>query len=215
MTNRRQRPARQVCPLCARDELDIEPLGPLLWRYTCTNARHPGGSFSWQGTATDAVDEPATEGKAADLGLYEDLPRCLLPGEPFVEYGVVEHRYGELQPRVYQQLIDDYSHTRIERNKPYTASAFIASALGWLRDRGDLLHTVGPATGHWSYNEIISYWALPPGPRSGDPMLTWEEWGHTNRARPLHLKPPFEAAVRVTLEKSHSGMMMPWLRNCS
>lgn len=185
----RPRPARQVCPLCASDELVVESIGPMVWRYTCPNRRHAGGSFSWQGTATDRLDEAAVEGKTADLGLYEDLPHCLVPGEPFVEYGIVEHRYSELRPVVYRQLVDDYSHTRIQRNKPYTASVFIASALGRLADRGEVLYKGGPATGHWVYNEVISYWALPPGPESDADILTWERFRIGARPGPISLKP--------------------------
>jgi hypothetical protein len=122
------------------------------------------------------MDEPAMEGKAADLGLYEDLPLCLIANEPFVEYGIVEHRYSEMRPAVYQRLLDDYSHTRIQRYKPYTASVFIASALRKLTDLGDVLYRVGPATGHWAYNEIISYWALPPGPAEETRILAWKEY---------------------------------------
>lgn len=175
--NRPPRPARQVCPLCARDDLiSVDTIGPGLWQYTCTNGRHPDGSSRWQSSVTDRLDEPAAEGKAADLGLYEDLPRCLVPGEAFVEYGIVEHRYRDLRPDVYEQLVRDYSHTRIERNKPYTASVFIASALGWLKDHGEVLHRIGPATGYWSYNGAISHWALPPGPGDSSEMFTWEDF---------------------------------------
>jgi hypothetical protein len=165
-------PARQVCPLCSRDDLKITALGPALWRYTCSNEGRHGnqGVISWDGSETDRLALP--EGKAADLGLYEDLPRCLFPGEGFVEYGVVEHRYSERCPRLYEQLLQDYSHTRIERNKPYTASVFIALALGRLADRGEVLYQVGLATGYWSYNGVISYWALPSGSTDWE-QTTW------------------------------------------
>jgi hypothetical protein len=134
------RPARQVCPLCSRDDqIDITAIGPGVWRLTCHSSRHPDGPYTWQATATERVNEPAMEGKTAELGLYEDLPRCLVKGEAFVEYGVVEHRYSQLRPDVYQRLLDDYSHTRIERHKPYTASVFIALALGRLADVGDVI----------------------------------------------------------------------------
>jgi hypothetical protein len=125
------------------------------------------------------------EGKTAELGLYEDLPRCLVKGEAFVEYGVVEYRYSQLRPDVYQRLLDDYSHTRIERHKPYTASVFIALALGRLADVGDVLYRVGPATGYWAYNEVISYWALPPGPAEGGDPLSWETFATEAGLNPL------------------------------
>jgi hypothetical protein len=46
------------------------------------------GAFGWQTTVTDRIDDPPTDDKAARLGMYEDLPVCLVAGEPFVEYGV-------------------------------------------------------------------------------------------------------------------------------
>ena len=97
------------------------------------------------------------EGKAAALGLYEDLLHCLMPGEAFVEYGVVEHRYESLRPEVFQRLVEDYSHTRLGRNKPFTASVFIALVLRRLAERGEVLQTVVQATGPWSHNEVIYY----------------------------------------------------------
>jgi hypothetical protein len=164
--------------MCALDDaITVSAVGPGLWRYECANVRgHPTReTWIWQGTATDTVDEEATGGKMGELGLYEDLPRCLVTGEPYVEYGVVEYRYCTLRPNVYAQLIQDYSHTRLGP-KEYTASAFIASALGRLADRGEVLYQEDKATGYWSYNGILSYWALPPGPEESGARLTYKEF---------------------------------------
>ena len=49
----------------------------------------------------ERIDRAEPEGKAAELGLYEDLLRCVVPGEPFVEYGIVERRYEELRPEIF------------------------------------------------------------------------------------------------------------------
>jgi hypothetical protein len=114
-----------------------------------------------------------------------DLPQCLVEGESFVEYGVVEYRYSELRPDVYRRLLSDYSHTRIERHKPYTASVFIALALGRLADLGDVLYRVGPATGYWAYNEVISYWALPPGPAEAESSISWAQFCAVNGLDPM------------------------------
>jgi hypothetical protein len=180
------RPARQVCPLCSRDDLiAVEPMGPGVWQYTCANRKHGSAGFAWQATATQRVDEPPDDDKAARLGMYDDLPACLVPGEPFLEYGVVEHRFSQRRPDVYQKLIDDYSHTRLQRRKPYTASVFIALALGRLAKHGEVLYRVGPATGYWSYNEVISYWALPPGPVDVGVRLTWAQYAEANGLDPL------------------------------
>jgi hypothetical protein len=178
-------PGKQLCPLCTRDDLiSVQPLGPGVWQYTCLNKKHPGGSFGWQATAAETLYEPPTDDKAAGLGMYDDLPLCLVPGEPFVEYGVVEHRFSQLRPEVYEQLIRDYSHTRLGP-KHFTASVFIALALGRLAKHGDLLYRVGPATGYWSYNETISYWALPPGPDTDDRRLSWEQFANHEGLDPL------------------------------
>ena len=168
-------PAHQLCPLCGRDDpITIEPIADGIWRYTCSNTvKH--SVYTWSGTATSAMDDPTTDNKAEGLGLYSDLPHCLVPGEPFVEYGVVEYRFSLLRPDVYAELIDDYGHTRQGPMK-YTASAFIAKAMGTLADRGEVLYKPGRATGYWAYNSGISYWALPPGPENPNEVLTYREF---------------------------------------
>lgn len=167
------RPPRQVCPLCAHDDdVTMVVLGPGMWNYTCTGHTHPD-PFQWQSSSSSAstAERELLGGKSEALGLYDDLPACLVPGEAWVEYGVVEWRYSQRNPRIYQQLLDDYGHTRIAP-KQYTASAFIASALGRLQDAGILGHHVAEATGYWSYNGVISYWALPPLPPTSN-LRTW------------------------------------------
>ena len=168
-------PAHQICPLCGRDDLvAVEPIADGVWRYTCPNtSKH--APYSWTGTATSGMDETATENKAEELGLYQDLPHCLVAGEPFVEYGVVERRFALLCPEVYTRLIEDYGHTR-QGPKKYTASAFIAKAMGTLADRGEVLYKSGKATGYWAYNSGISYWAMPPEPADPDSILTYREF---------------------------------------
>src|ERR671929_59508 len=39
-------------------------------------------------------------GIGAKLGVYDDVFLCLSPGEPWLEHGIVEHRYKELSPGV-------------------------------------------------------------------------------------------------------------------
>jgi hypothetical protein len=168
-------PAHQVCPLCGRDDrIEVTTIADSLWRYTCASSskNHP---FSWMGSTSSEPDDAKTENKADELGLYHDLPLCLVKGEPFVEYGVVEHRFSLLRPQVFDQLVEDYGHTR-QGPKKYTASAFIAKTLGTLFDRGVILYRDGSATGRWSYNSGISHWALPPGPSDPESILTYEQY---------------------------------------
>lgn len=164
--------------------IGIIPLGPGVWRLTCSNPKHPHGSYTWEATTAARIEAPPTDDKAARLGMYEDLPACLVAGEPFAEYGVVEYRFSQLRPEVYEQLIGDYSHTRLQRGKPYTASVFIALALDRLAKHGDVLYRSGPATGYWSYNEVISYWALPPRQETDQRRLSWERFAHENGLDP-------------------------------
>jgi hypothetical protein len=175
MTSRQpRRPAKPVCSLCGiDDEVTTLFLGDGVYQHTCTGRWHAEPRV-WVETGDSGIDDLALEGYTLEWGLYDDLPRCLLHGEPFVEYGIVEHRYKLLNPARYRFLVDRYSHTCLGPSR-YTASAFIASALGRLWRRGDLEADGGPATGYWSYNHGISYWALP-GARPGGPQLTWKEF---------------------------------------
>jgi len=171
-----KRPVRQVCPRCsAEDFVQIETLGPCLWRYTCTRScKQHADPYSWIGSTADApADMELTYNKAEDLGLPNDLLTCFEHGEPFVEYGIVEYRYAaKANPTVYKQLVEDYGHTSLGP-KRYTASAFIASTLGRMEKEGLLAYKSGTATGFWSYNGGISFWSLVP-PSSEAPPLTFK-----------------------------------------
>jgi hypothetical protein len=77
------------------------------------------------------------------------------------------HRYRRLRPTIYAELLSNYGHTSLGPKK-YTTSAFIASALGRLSRHGEIELLGGrPATGFWSYNQSVGYWALPPRPPEG------------------------------------------------
>jgi hypothetical protein len=179
-------PEREVCPLCVRDDLvTVETLAQGAWRYMCSNTKaHDGAPYVWEDSAAAQKDKDVVEGKAVELGLLEDLMLCLEPAKPPVEYGIVEYRYSRLRPETFHGLLDDYGHTRIERNKPYTVSSFIAGTLGRLAGFGELDLVYGPATGHWAYNEVISYWSLPHT-EPQDPNLSWEQFAGETGIDPL------------------------------
>lgn len=100
-------------------------------------------------------------GMLEELGVYQTLIDVLVPGDPFVEYGVVEHRFATAAPRLYADLVQRYGHTALAPRR-YTVSALLAGALAGLAADGSVTRTSGPATGRWSYNTQISYWALSP-----------------------------------------------------
>lgn len=180
-------PPRRVCPMCGYDD-DITVMpgdDDDTWAYTCLSDRH-----TWIVKAPTGIE--GRNGIMAELGLYDDLLRCLVSGESWVEHGIVEHRYKEAFPDVYfNELLPRYGHVATHGSKRYTASAFIASALGRLRVEGALVQSRGPATGFWHYNGSVSYWALPPGPGPED-RTTWESF-----ARERGLDPKQWSLIRV------------------
>ena len=88
---------------------------------------------------------------------------CVRENEPWVEYGIIEKRYEETAPEDFKTLLEEYGHRRGPRKSPhFTVSAYLARALGDLREAGLVAHMTGKATGEWKENGTISYWAKPP-----------------------------------------------------
>ena len=169
-----KKPPKPVCALCGvDDDVTTVHLGDGAWRHVCNGSGHSEPRIWEEEVVSSGVDDLALEGLAQEWGLYDDLPKCVITGEPFVEYGIVEYRYKQLNPARYAALIGRYSHTKVGPSH-YTTSSFIAGALGRLWKRGDLTATWGTATGYWAYNGVISYWALPNAPDAG--LLTWKEF---------------------------------------
>lgn len=139
------------------------------WIYTCTSPAHES-PLSWP----SKMEQPHSgrEGICADLGLYEDLEACVLSGEPWVEYGVVEHRYRVLRPATYAKLVEDYHHAA-HHDRRYTVSSLLVGVLGQLRKEGILASQVGKPTGFWAKHlGIVSFWSRSPAPPE-DSTLTW------------------------------------------
>ena len=169
-----RRPPKPLSALCVLDDyVTSVHLGEGAWEHTSAGPKHDGPRV-WPEVVDSGVDPLALEGLTQEWGLYDDLPKCVVAGEPLVEYGVVEHRYRDLNPNRYHFLLDRYGHTAIAP-KNYTASSFIASALGRLWRRGELAATWLPATGRWSYNGTISYYGLP-GVDIGAEPITWADF---------------------------------------
>ena len=94
--------------MCVFDDFVTRvPLRDGTFECTCSySRRHKSGQpFTWIGTAQERLaDAPDVEGPAQELGMLDDLPACLNDGEPWVEYGVVEDRYAELNPEAFEEL---------------------------------------------------------------------------------------------------------------
>lgn len=120
------------------------------------------------------LGEAGRGGIGAELGVYDDVFPCLSAGEPWLEHGIVEHRYKELCPTAYRQMIDRWGHV-IQGPRRYSVTAFLTRAWAQLAAYGLLASQLGPATGVYHHNGRILYWALPPRPEA-ERIRTWAEF---------------------------------------
>jgi hypothetical protein len=157
---------RQVCPMHA-DEDVVGHAFDVQGTYVFTCHRRTGhvvpGPYTWM-QAPEPPDEPGLSGLAEDLRLDLELPAAIstYPGQ-WIEFGVLEAAYAAANQADFAFLVNRYGHTAIKATR-YSASAFLASTLGHLSRSGHVLFHAGPATGRWSYNGQISWWALAPEP---------------------------------------------------
>lgn len=87
-----------TCPRCfSAEEVTWQRLPDRTVLYTC-DRRHGGeGPHTWLKSLDQlALHEEAAEGVTDEL--LEPLGSCVLAGEPFVEYGVVEYRFRQRFP---------------------------------------------------------------------------------------------------------------------
>jgi hypothetical protein len=175
---------RQVCPLCGIDDdvLSMPRGAGDEWDFTCTGSMGHSEPYSWIVHVEDGLD--GRSGSMSELGLYEDLPACLRVGEPWVEHGVVEHRYKVLRPDVYfGELLPLYGHVAIGPTR-YSTSTFLAQALSHLLREGAVAWQYSRRTGFWTYAQQISYWALPPAPAL-DHRYMWAEYAADHGLDPM------------------------------
>lgn len=172
----------QICHFHTDEGIQGKPLsgdGDGTLTFTCPRTKgHPQpGAYMWL-QAPPPPDSKALGELATDLGLAVELPAALATFRgQWVEYGVVEHAYAAANPKDFALLVQRYGHSAVNRGQ-YTASAFLARTLGDLSRSGDVLFHEGPATGRWSYNGKISWWALAPEPQ-WSPETSWAETGLT------------------------------------
>ncbi|MEJ3658011.1 hypothetical protein WEH80_34110 [Actinomycetes bacterium KLBMP 9759] len=198
-----------TCPRCFSFD-DVRPPRRMpdgRVEYTCTGDHDGAGKHVWS-VAPAAVEAPAgrastarrpgaptarsTAEDAAIEELLEPLLACVKPGEPFVEYGVVEYRFRMARPDLFVAHVRERGHIMLgaRRSAPSASTARFAKALGRLERAGQLVTVKGPGTGAWRHDQSIGYWARPPRP-SG-PLLTWSmfcatqgrslEWTDADRA---------------------------------
>lgn len=168
-----------TCPKCFNAD-DVRPPRRLpdgVLHHRCANEAH--GDHEWFTTSGPAAPPAAVHNGVTD-DLLEPLKQCVRDGEPFVEFGIVEHRLRGMFPDLFAAHVADQGHSMFG-SRPYTASSVrFGVALGRLQQAGELVSEYGPATGAWHYNGQVTYWAktTAPGRRS------WAEYCAENGRSP-------------------------------
>ena len=167
----------QTCAFHGSEDVEGMPtgMGNGELSFTCDRKTdHPEpGPRTWL-QLPEPPDIPGIGGLAAELRLDVELPAAIAAQHGrWVEYGVVERAYAHNRPDDFALIVERFGHRAITPTK-YTASAFIARALGDLSRWGHVLYHPGQATGRWAYNSDISWWALAPAPNWED-RLSWAD----------------------------------------
>jgi hypothetical protein len=137
--------------------------------YVCQQCGHVQQSGAFNIDSTGGSD---ADGIIGDLGLYEDLMQCVLVGDPWVEYGIIEFRYRLAYPGKFRDLVRERGHRQFPVGNN-TASKLIGQALGILAERGSLVkHVGGAGTGFWRHNDPSHWYARPPAPPISK-LVTW------------------------------------------
>lgn len=151
-----------LCPLCVLDEYTSESRTDDGIRFAvCTNSEHGSDPFVWEVGEPGRRGRRGGEGIGADLGIWDKLLTCVVPGEPPVAYGVVEDRFFDPYPDEAAVLLARYGHRWRDpdhRSDRFSMSSYLATRLSELSDEGHLKKTWGPAEGPWAYNGTISWW---------------------------------------------------------
>lgn len=167
----------RTCPACfSADEVTQVRSIDGLWTFTCDyGSKHPDGlPRVWD--ASNEVDVAEDDVRQSLSPYLSPLRACVLPDEPYVEYGIVEWRFRTLAPVLFAGLVAEHGHKRLNPiASKKTTSAYLAQGLGLLAADGELVRLYGPATGTWSYNGQVTYWAIAPGPRT-TARLSWRQF---------------------------------------
>lgn len=111
-------------------------------------------------------------GLAEELNLEVELLAALTAlGDGWFEYGLVERSYATRRPQDWARMVEQWGHTAISARK-YSASSYLAGALGRLAQLGSVAYHSGRGTGRWSYNSTISWWSVVP-PDSWEQRTAW------------------------------------------
>lgn len=163
------------CTVCGTDVyVEDHDAADTAW---CTGPGHPELRLIEPRREAAAARERAAQlnplgyGIAYELGLYDDLPEMLNPGE-WADTATLEYRYGSTHPDQYAEMLRRWGHVA-QSPRRYSVTSFIGSTLGQLSRSTNVTYRDGPATGFFSYNSRMGFWTLEPVPTETITM-TWE-----------------------------------------
>jgi hypothetical protein len=206
-------PGRMLCNNCYAD------LGATrfdeaanVWLYECPECPGVDGPLTVEvpGEPRSVGASGGARGIMAELGIYDGLKQALgrHPGR-WLEFGVVEHLYAQVDPDAYRTLVERYGHVAIAPDSN-TASWMIGRALWSLKRSNEVLVKGMPhGTGRWDYLSPCNAWTLPSGSGNAT-VVTWEafaedhgfsarshpaiDWRDTPNAEPVVTEPEPEPA---------------------
>lgn len=156
---------RQICPFHSDEEVDGVKQADGSYVFRCERRGHPfGAAYEWQHFEPSPGMDPG-DGVTAEFDLLAELKEALaaVSATHWVEYGMIEREYAHRRPRDFTELVKRYGHTA-RQWKQYTVSALLGRTLARLHDVGEVHFRWLPATGYWSYNGRIGWFALGPTP---------------------------------------------------
>jgi len=164
-----------TCPKCfSSDDVTYESLPDDVLQYRCGRSHDGSGPHTWLRAKSElaaAIDE-SPEGVTDEL--LEPFSQCVVAGEPLTEYGVIEYRFSLAYPELFAAHVAERGHVMLKRKVATASGVRFAMALSRLAERGELVREYGQATGAWSYDGQVSYWAKPPVTSPG--RVTWVEY---------------------------------------
>lgn len=158
------------------DDVSLERIPNGLVRYTCVGRHGDGQDFIWEMTQKQASEGRAggSAGAGVTADLFDPMLACVIPGEPFVEYGIVEYRLSQQYPELYRAHIAERGHVMLAPSRVTAPNSRFGPTLVRLAAVGLLTRIFERATGAWSYNGRTTYWARPG--TAANRVVTWEQY---------------------------------------
>jgi hypothetical protein len=191
------------CPSCGSDAATTYTRAPDSgFLYTCRYTHDGDGQCTWTANPAKGANAPtgwSTEGVTTNL--VDPLLKIMraLP-DVWLEHGVIEYQLRLDYPDLFAQHVADRGHVLTGAVQATASSVRFATGLLRLERLGTVEHKLGPATGAWSYNAEVGYWALTPIPAS-EASLTWAQ-----RCADISRDPNWTDADRADVQSLIAGL---------